>query len=106
MKRRDFSLATVAAVAATGLALPHKRIEGADLVSAVVHVDQTPLGRTSRGNPATYLQIWDVLRKRFAAHPLAKERDYGPGFFSFNVAGGTKGWIQSGRAVVSGDAPT
>jgi excinuclease ABC subunit A len=68
--------------------LPYAKLEGADLITDVVHVDQSPLGRTSRGNPATYLQIWDVLRKRFASQPLAKERGYGPGFFSFNVPGG------------------
>ena len=54
----------------------------------MVHVDQSPLGRTSRGNPATYLGAWDVLRKRFASEPLAKERGYTPGIFSFNVEGG------------------
>jgi excinuclease ABC subunit A len=51
-------------------------------------VDQAPLGRTSRGNAATYLKIWEAFRKRFTQQPLAKERGYKPGFFSFNVAGG------------------
>ncbi|NNE17199.1 MAG: ATP-binding cassette domain-containing protein, partial [Myxococcales bacterium] len=47
-----------------------------------------PLGRTSRGNAATYLKIWDIFRARFAQQPLSKERGYKPGFFSFNVTGG------------------
>ncbi|MEQ9075996.1 MAG: excinuclease ABC subunit UvrA [Sandaracinaceae bacterium] len=56
--------------------LEHDALEGADALSAVVHVDQSPLGRTSRGNAATYLKVWDVIRKRFAEEPLAKERGY------------------------------
>jgi excinuclease ABC subunit A len=68
--------------------LAFEALEGCDGLRSVVHVDQSPLGRTSRGNPATYLEIWDTLRKRFAAAPLAKERGYTPGFFSFNVPGG------------------
>ena len=68
--------------------LAFDELEGAGGIAGVVHVDQAPLGRTSRGNPATYVGAWDVLRKRFAAEPLAKERGYGPGTFSFNVEGG------------------
>jgi excinuclease ABC subunit A len=68
--------------------LPHDALEGLRAVRAVVHVDQSPLGRTSRGNPATYLKIWDVVRKRYADEPLAKERGYGASVFSFNTAGG------------------
>ena len=68
--------------------LPFDGLEGGELLTGVTHVDQSPLGRTSRGNPATYLKAWDLVRKRFAAEPLAQERGYGPGFFSFNVAGG------------------
>ncbi len=71
-----------------GVALPHGRLRGHDKFAGVVKVDQSPLGRTSRGNPATYLKIWDVIRQRFCAEPLAKERGYTPGTFSFNVAGG------------------
>ncbi len=63
-------------------------LTGHEGLASVVHVDQSPLGRTSRGNPATYLEVWDTLRKRFAASPLAKERGYSTGFFSFNVPGG------------------
>jgi excinuclease ABC subunit A len=68
--------------------LPYDKLEGAQDITGVVHVDQGPLGRTSRGNPATYVGAWDVIRKRFASEPLAKERGFGPGTFSFNVEGG------------------
>ena len=68
--------------------LPYRKLEGWGALKGLLEVDQSPLGRTSRGNPATYLKIWEAFRKRFAAQPLAKERGYGPGFFSFNVAGG------------------
>jgi excinuclease ABC subunit A len=68
--------------------LPFARLEGAETVGSLVFVDQTPLGRSSRGNPATYLGVWDALRKRFAKQPLAVERGYTAGTFSFNVAGG------------------
>ncbi|MFT3927372.1 MAG: excinuclease ABC subunit UvrA [Myxococcales bacterium] len=68
--------------------LAFESLEGSDGITGVVQVDQAPLGRTSRGNPATYVGAWDVLRKRFAAEPLAKERGYSAGTFSFNVEGG------------------
>jgi excinuclease ABC subunit A len=68
--------------------LPFDALTGADDFSSVVQVDQSPLGRTSRGNPATYMGAWDILRRRFASEPLAKERGYTPGTFSFNVEGG------------------
>ncbi|HEY6881708.1 MAG TPA: excinuclease ABC subunit A, partial [Polyangiales bacterium] len=68
--------------------LPFEELTGLEGISGVVHVDQGPLGRTSRGNPATYVGAWDVIRKRFASEPLAKERGYTPGTFSFNVEGG------------------
>ncbi len=57
-------------------------------ISRVVLVDQAPLGRTSRGNAATYTKAWDVFRKRFAAEPDAVLRGFGPAHFSFNVDGG------------------
>jgi excinuclease ABC subunit A len=69
-------------------ALPYGELEGALPLTRVIAVDQAPLGRTSRGNAATYLGVWDALRKRFASTPLAKTRGYKPGMFSFNVAGG------------------
>jgi len=68
--------------------LPHRVLDGIEAVSTVVHVDQSPLGRTSRGNTATYLGAWDVIRKRYAREPLAKEREYRDAWFSFNVPGG------------------
>ncbi|MGB5548414.1 MAG: excinuclease ABC subunit A, partial [Polyangiales bacterium] len=68
--------------------LEHEGIKGFAALHGVVGVDQAPLGRTSRGNAATYLKIWEVFRKRFTQQPLAKERGYKPGFFSFNVTGG------------------
>ncbi len=71
-----------------GVPLDHDGVRGFESLRGVVGVDQAPLGRTSRGNAATYLKIWDAFRKRFTQQPLAKERGYKPGFFSFNVAGG------------------
>ncbi|MDH3729089.1 MAG: ATP-binding cassette domain-containing protein, partial [Myxococcales bacterium] len=68
--------------------LEHATLTGCESLKGVVGVDQAPLGRTSRGNAATYLKIWDIFRKRFTAQPIAKERDYKAGFFSFNVEGG------------------
>jgi len=75
-------------VTSAGVPLGHSGLMGCEPLRGVVGVDQAPLGRTSRGNAATYLKIWDVFRKRFAQRALAKERGYKPGFFSFNVAGG------------------
>lgn len=57
-------------------------------VSDVVMVDQDPIGRSSRSNPATYVKAYDYIRDLFANQPLAKQRNYKPSFFSFNVAGG------------------
>ena len=71
-----------------GSPLEHDRVTGFEPLQGVVGVDQAPLGRTSRGNAATYLKIWEAFRKRFTQQPLAKARGYKPGFFSFNVAGG------------------
>ncbi|MGB8328922.1 MAG: excinuclease ABC subunit UvrA [Polyangiales bacterium] len=73
---------------ADGVPLPIESLTGIESLQGVIGVDQSPLGRTSRGNAATYLKIWDVFRARFTQQPLAKERGYKPGFFSFNVAGG------------------
>ena len=68
--------------------LPFESLNGVEQLRRILFVDQMPLGRTSRGNPATYLGIWDALRKRFAQTLIAKERDYKAGMFSANVAGG------------------
>jgi excinuclease ABC subunit A len=66
----------------------HRRIEGYDHVDKVVHVDQSPIGRTPRSNPATYTGVFDHIRKLFAETQEAKIRGYLPGRFSFNVKGG------------------
>ncbi|MGC4064238.1 MAG: ATP-binding cassette domain-containing protein [Polyangiaceae bacterium] len=68
--------------------LEHDRIRGAQSVKGLVLVDQAPLGRTSRGNAATYTKAWDVIRKLYAAEPMAEELNLTPSSFSFNVAGG------------------
>lgn len=66
----------------------HRSVVGTDGLDKVVHVDQSPIGRTPRSNPATYTGVWDQIRKLFAEVPEAKLRGYGPGRFSFNVKGG------------------
>ncbi|MGH3325626.1 MAG: ATP-binding cassette domain-containing protein, partial [Streptomyces sp.] len=66
----------------------HTRVEGDDLVDKVVHVDQSPIGRTPRSNPATYTGVFDHVRRLFAETTEAKVRGYLPGRFSFNVKGG------------------
>jgi excinuclease ABC subunit A len=66
----------------------HRRVTGLDHLDKVVHVDQSPIGRTPRSNPATYTGVWDHVRKLFAATTEAKVRGYQPGRFSFNVKGG------------------
>ncbi len=66
----------------------HLKVTGTDLVDKVVHVDQGPIGRTPRSNPATYTGVWDHVRKLFAATEEARVRGYQPGRFSFNVKGG------------------
>lgn len=63
-------------------------LEGAEWLSDVVLVDQTPIGRSPRSNPVTYIKAFDEIRELFASQPLAKQRKYTPGTFSFNVAGG------------------
>ena len=66
----------------------HTRVTGMDQLNKVVHVDQGPIGRTPRSNPATYTGVFDHVRKLFAATTEAKVRGYQPGRFSFNVKGG------------------
>ncbi|MFC4003093.1 excinuclease ABC subunit UvrA [Prauserella oleivorans] len=66
----------------------HTRVRGLDNVDKLVRVDQSPIGRTPRSNPATYTGVWDHIRKLFAATTEAKVRGYQPGRFSFNVKGG------------------
>jgi excinuclease ABC subunit A len=66
----------------------HKTIKGIELVDKVIAIDQSPIGRTPRSNPATYTKAFDDIRKLFALTQLSKERGYTPGHFSFNVKGG------------------
>lgn len=66
----------------------HRSVSGAEHVDKVIHVDQSPIGRTPRSNPATYTGVFDHVRKLFAQTPEAKMRGYLPGRFSFNVKGG------------------
>lgn len=68
--------------------LPYKSIEGDDNIDKVITVDQSPLGRSPRSNPATYTGVFTAIRDLFASLPEAKIRGYKPGRFSFNVAGG------------------
>ena len=67
---------------------PHKSILGAELLDKVVDIDQSPIGRTPRSNPATYTGAFTPIREWFAGLPEAKARGYAPGRFSFNVKGG------------------
>ncbi|EKZ97732.1 excinuclease ABC subunit UvrA [Cupriavidus metallidurans] len=67
---------------------PHDRIEGLEHFDKVINVDQSPIGRTPRSNPATYTGLFTPIRELFAGVPSAKERGYDPGRFSFNVKGG------------------
>jgi excinuclease ABC subunit A len=66
----------------------HKRVEGIELLDKVIDIDQSPIGRTPRSNPATYTGVFDHVRKLFAQTQEAKVRGYLPGRFSFNVSGG------------------
>jgi excinuclease ABC subunit A len=68
--------------------LPYKKIEGLELIDKVIEVDQSPIGRTPRSNPATYTGVFTDIRTLFAQLPEAKIRGYTPGRFSFNVKGG------------------
>ncbi len=66
----------------------HDRIDGLDAFESLILVDQKPIGRSPRSNPATFTKLFDALRTAFASAPLAKVRGYGPSRFSFNVSGG------------------
>jgi excinuclease ABC subunit A len=67
---------------------PHDQIEGIELIDKVIEIDQSPIGRTPRSNPATYTALFTFIRELFAMVPEAKARGYKPGRFSFNVKGG------------------
>ena len=69
-------------------ALPYKKIEGLELIDKVIEVDQSPIGRTPRSNPATYTGVFSEIRDLFTQLPESKIRGYKPGRFSFNVKGG------------------
>ncbi|MDR1144295.1 MAG: excinuclease ABC subunit UvrA [Spirochaetaceae bacterium] len=66
----------------------YKKLEGAEFIDKVIDIDQSPIGRTPRSNPATYVQVFGAIRDLFAALPESKVRGYRPGRFSFNVRGG------------------
>jgi len=66
----------------------HTRIEGLDLIDKVIDIDQSPIGRTPRSNPATYTGLFTPIRELYTMLPESKVRGYGPGRFSFNVKGG------------------
>jgi excinuclease ABC subunit A len=67
---------------------PHDQIEGINLIDKVIEIDQSPIGRTPRSNPATYTGLFTFIRELFAMVPEARTRGYKPGRFSFNVKGG------------------
>ncbi len=74
--------------ATTGEVAPYQSVEGMDLLDKVVDIDQSPIGRTPRSNPATYTGIFTAIRELFAGTQEARSRGYKPGRFSFNVKGG------------------
>lgn len=86
-KERD-PQASAVEVAASARKLALKRLERADLLTSVVMVDQSPIGRTPRSNPVTYVKAFDVIRDLFACTPDAEKRGFTAGHFSFNVPGG------------------
>lgn len=71
-----------------GFPLPFKKIEGIEKIKGVKIIDQTPIGKTPRSNPITYLKIFDPIRRLFSEQPESKIHGYTPSFFSFNVPGG------------------
>lgn len=76
--------------------LPYNSIEGLEHIDKVIEIDQSPIGRTPRSNPATYTKVFDKIRKLFTEVPEAKIRGYKPGQFSFNVKGGRCETCQGG----------
>ena len=84
---------------------PCETIEGIEHFDKVINVDQSPIGRTPRSNPATYTGLFTAIRELMAEVPMARERGYGPGRFSFNVAGGRVEGFQGGGRGRGGVAP-
>lgn len=68
--------------------LPYAKVEGLKDIDKVIEIDQSPIGRTPRSNPATYISVFSDIRDLFTMLPEAKIRGYKPGRFSFNVKGG------------------
>lgn len=68
--------------------LPYKSIEGIENIDKIIDIDQSPIGRTPRSNPATYVGVFDDIRRLYSQLPMAQIRGYKPGRFSFNVSGG------------------
>lgn len=66
----------------------YRKIEGAENLDKLIHIDQSPIGKTPRSNPATYVEVWGAIRDLFASLPESKARGYKSGRFSFNVQGG------------------
>ena len=83
-----FRLAAAELNGASEKPAPYKKVQGLDLFDKVVDIDQSPIGRTPRSNPATYTGLFTPLRELFAQVPEARARGYGAGRFSFNVKGG------------------
>src|SRR5438445_793886 len=81
----------------------HDRIEGAQHVDKVIDIDQSPIGRTPRSNPATYTGVFTFIRTLFARTADARMRGYRPGRFSFNVTGGRRDACQRDRLVKTAD---
>ncbi len=82
------------------LPLPHEGLEGLENLDKVIEIDQAPIGRTPRSNPATYTKLFDEIRKLFAMLPESQVRGYKPGRFSFNVKGGRCETCQGGGVKV------
>ncbi|MFA0521378.1 hypothetical protein AB4501_30960, partial [Vibrio sp. 10N.222.55.E8] len=74
--------------ATTAVPAPHKKIKGLEHFDKVIDIDQSPIGRTPRSNPATYTGIFTPIRELFAGTQESRSRGYKPGRFSFNVRGG------------------